>query len=79
MSAQPSQASQISLPSHTNGSTPASGPPPLQPAESYAIPGIPASTGATFGVDLGEQLQRDQAEIPRVVEKCAQAIEAFGE
>jgi hypothetical protein len=34
--------------------------------------------GATFGVDLGEQLARDGTEIPRVVEKCAQAIEAYG-
>lgn len=47
--------------------------------EQYAIPGIPASTGHTFGVDLGEQLSRDGTEVPLVVQKCAQAIEAFGE
>jgi hypothetical protein len=46
--------------------------------EQYAVPGIPASTGATFGVDLGEQLQRDGVEVPRVVELCAKAIEAYG-
>ena len=34
--------------------------------------------GPTFGIDLGEQLARDGTEIPRVVEKCAQAIEAYG-
>ncbi|KAL7421093.1 hypothetical protein Q5752_003977 [Cryptotrichosporon argae] len=51
---------------------------PAAPATEYVIPGIPANTGATFGVDLGEQLARDGTEVPRVVEKCAQAIEAFG-
>ena len=45
----------------------------------YEIPGVPASSGATFGVDLGEQLARDGRELPKVIEKCAQAIEAFGE
>jgi hypothetical protein len=29
-------------------------------------------------VDLGEQLARDGIEVPKVVEKCAQAIEAYG-
>lgn len=53
--------------------------PPSISSEQYAVPGIPASTGATFGVDLGEQLQRDGAEVPRVVEVCAKAIEAYGE
>lgn len=49
-----------------------------QQQEPYAVPGIPASTGATYGVDLGEQLMRDAVEIPKVVEKCAKAIEEFG-
>ncbi|CAD6572989.1 MAG: hypothetical protein TREMPRED_000705 [Tremellales sp. Tagirdzhanova-0007] len=75
MSAQPSQASQIS---HSNGTQSISTAGPVTPSESILIPGIPSSTGATFGVDLGEQLQRDGTEIPRVVEKCAQAIEAYG-
>ncbi|WVQ93029.1 hypothetical protein IAU59_000092 [Kwoniella sp. CBS 9459] len=47
-------------------------------SDGWVPPGIPAATGATFGVDLGEQLARDGAEVPRVVEKCAQAIEAYG-
>lgn len=47
--------------------------------ESHAVPGIPSAGGATFGVDLGEQLARDGVEVPRVVEKCAQAIEVYGE
>ncbi|WWC91012.1 uncharacterized protein L201_005952 [Kwoniella dendrophila CBS 6074] len=47
-------------------------------SEGYIPPGIPASTGSTFGVDLGEQLIRDSVEVPKVVEKCAQAIEAYG-
>ncbi|KAK6906409.1 hypothetical protein I203_100394 [Kwoniella mangroviensis CBS 8507] len=47
-------------------------------SEGWVPPGIPASTGATFGVDLDEQLNRDGVEVPKVVEKCAQAIEAYG-
>ncbi|ORY33022.1 Rho GTPase activation protein [Naematelia encephala] len=47
-------------------------------SEGYSVPGIPASSGATFGVDLGEQLARDGVEVPKVVEKCAEAIEAYG-
>lgn len=77
MSAQPSQASQTSQ-ANTNGIINASVPGTIIPAEGYNVPGIPASTGATFGVDLGEQLQRDGTEIPNVVEKCAEAIEAYG-
>lgn len=46
--------------------------------EQHLIPGIPAATGHTFGVDLSEQLLRDGTEVPLVVEKCAEAIEAFG-
>lgn len=49
------------------------------PSEMYAVPGIPAASPATFGVDLGEQLARDGIEVPRVVQKCTQAIEAYGE
>lgn len=44
----------------------------------YVSPGIPANSGATFGVDLGDQLARDGAEVPKVVVKCAEAIEAYG-
>jgi len=29
-------------------------------------------------VDLGAQLERDKVEVPRVLEKCAEAIEVFG-
>lgn len=47
-------------------------------SDGYVVPGIPASSGHTFGVDLGEQLARDGIEVPKVVEKCAQAIEAYG-
>ena len=38
----------------------------------------PATGSATYGVDLGEQLARDGGEVPRVVEKCVQAVEAYG-
>lgn len=59
-----------------NGSS--AGKPPSISSEQYAVPGIPSSSGATFGVDLGEQLQRDGTEVPKVVEMCAKAIEAYG-
>lgn len=29
-------------------------------------------------MDLGEQLARDGMEVPKIVEKCAEAIEAYG-
>ena len=48
------------------------------PDSNYVPPGLPASGGATYGVDLGEQLARDGGEVPRVVEKCVQAVEAYG-
>ena len=32
----------------------------------------------TFGIDLAEQMNRDQVEIPLVVEKCCAAIEKYG-
>ncbi|KAF8318676.1 RhoGAP-domain-containing protein [Clavulina sp. PMI_390] len=34
--------------------------------------------GPTFGIYLAEQMQRDGAEVPRVVEKCCQAIHDLG-
>lgn len=70
------QATSASLQStQTNGSTATT----QQPSsDGYVVPGLPSTSGATFGVDLGEQLSRDGIEVPKVVEKCAQAIEAFG-
>ncbi|KAK8844139.1 hypothetical protein IAR55_006933 [Kwoniella newhampshirensis] len=82
VSTQSSHVSQISINSATTNTTTTNGishpPEQASSSEGYAAPGIPASTGATFGVDLGEQLQRDGAEVPKVVEKCARAIEAYG-
>lgn len=45
-----------------------------------AIPGAyPAhTTGMTFGVELSEQAVVPGTEIPKVVQKCTEAIEAFG-
>lgn len=31
-----------------------------------------------FGVDLSYQMERDGADIPKVVQKCAEAVEAHG-
>lgn len=38
----------------------------------------PHSTGLTFGVELSEQAVVPGTEIPKVVQKCTEAIEAFG-
>lgn len=46
------------------------------------IPGAYASAsigGATFGVHLSQQPVSEGTEVPKVVEKCAEAIEAYGE
>lgn len=50
----------------------------VDPLDQYVVPGIPASSGRTFGVDLAEQLLRDGTEVPLVLQKCAEAIETFG-
>lgn len=42
-------------------------------------PGPPPVTGSTFGIELSDQIVSEGTEIPKVVEKCAQAIEAYGE
>jgi hypothetical protein len=52
--------------------------PQLDAPEQFAIPGIPAGSGHTFGVDLFSQLERDGLEVPRVLQKCTEAIEAYG-
>lgn len=32
----------------------------------------------TFGVDLGEQMSRDDVDVPLIVVKCCEAIEKYG-
>lgn len=32
----------------------------------------------TFGVDLAEQMVRDDVEVPTIVRKCCEAIEKYG-
>ncbi|KAG7093520.1 hypothetical protein E1B28_007194 [Marasmius oreades] len=39
----------------------------------------PADKGKpTFGVDLGEQMARDDVDVPRIMKKCCEAIEKYG-
>ena len=33
---------------------------------------------STFGVDLGEQMARDDVDVPQIVVKCCEAIEKYG-
>ncbi|GAA5850966.1 hypothetical protein JCM3766R1_003960 [Sporobolomyces carnicolor] len=61
-----------------------SGRPQLSPRSSSSQLSPPSSSAVaitsqpTFGVDLGEQMMRDAVETPRVLEKCAEAIERHG-
>jgi len=32
----------------------------------------------TFGVPLGDQMMRDQVEVPKIVVKCCEAVEKYG-
>ncbi|GAA5918455.1 hypothetical protein JCM6882_005138 [Rhodosporidiobolus microsporus] len=56
----------------------------LASLSAYTLPSSTsgASSGAptrpTFGVELGEQMARDGVDVPRVLEKCAEAIELHG-
>ncbi|KAF9461544.1 Rho GTPase activation protein [Collybia nuda] len=60
------------LPPHHGGGTPATSTPP------NGGNGIQDKGRPTFGVDLAEQMARDNAEVPPIVEKCCQAIEKYG-
>jgi hypothetical protein len=52
------------------------------PSVSPSTPVGPAPTPdkgrPTFGVDLAEQLMRDNVDVPLILEKCCQAIEKYG-
>ncbi|KAF9054607.1 GTPase activating protein [Panaeolus papilionaceus] len=39
---------------------------------------IPDKGRPTFGIDLGEQMARDNVEVPLIVVKCCEAIEKYG-
>jgi hypothetical protein len=41
-------------------------------------PGTPDRGRPTFGIDLTEQMTRDNVEVPPIVEKCCEAIERLG-
>jgi hypothetical protein len=43
-----------------------------------SIPQTPDRGRPTFGVDLAEQMTRDNVELPPIMEKCCQAIEKYG-
>ncbi|GAA6024372.1 hypothetical protein JCM11491_001109 [Sporobolomyces phaffii] len=50
----------------------------LRPSLSSPSPPSGPPANPTFGVDLGDQMLRDAVEVPRVLEKCAEAIELYG-
>lgn len=45
---------------------------------SSIAPGIMDKARPTFGVDLSEQMTRDNVEVPPIMLKCCQAIEKYG-
>lgn len=79
---QPSQSQQHSLQSHNNNEKLPAGPNQgLQSQNSTTEPSTsptPEKTAPTFGIDLAEQLIRDGVDLPKVMEKCCQAIEKWG-
>lgn len=55
----------------------------ISPRPSITSAGIPSSYATppkrpTFAVDLADQMHRDGGEVPRVLEKCCEAIELHG-
>jgi Rho GTPase-activating protein RGD1 len=54
------------LPSHHGGTS------------SNAVNGVQDKGRPTFGVDLAEQMNRDNVEVPAIVKKCCDAIERYG-
>lgn len=49
-----------------------------QNAAPNGIYGLQDKGKPTFGVDLAQQMTRDNAEVPPIVLKCTQAIEKYG-
>lgn len=58
-----------------NGASPQEAYPP---AIAKAMQQYPDRGRPTFGIPLEEQMIRDNVEVPRIVEKCCEAIEAYG-
>ncbi|KAG0263686.1 hypothetical protein DFQ27_001643 [Actinomortierella ambigua] len=48
------------------------------PYQEYTMAQSIINTRPVFGVDLAEQLVRDETDLPEIVVKCTQAIEQFG-
>jgi hypothetical protein len=44
--------------------------PPIFSAPEKGVP--------TFGIDLADQMTRDAVEVPRIMQKCCEAIEKYG-
>lgn len=68
------------LTSHSEPQLPSARPniSPRASAMSMSQAFAPATSRPTFGVDLGEQMARDGVDVPRVLEKCCEAIELHG-
>ncbi|PAV19574.1 GTPase activating [Pyrrhoderma noxium] len=47
-------------------------------ANSHAQQQSPSKSRATYGVDLAEQMTRDNVEVPVIMEKCCAAVEKYG-
>ncbi|KAF5343826.1 hypothetical protein D9757_013914 [Collybiopsis confluens] len=54
-------------------------PPPTSSSTTHVNGQHGSDTGrSTFGVDLGEQMTRDDVELPPIMKKCCEAIEKYG-
>ncbi|KAF8517885.1 RhoGAP-domain-containing protein [Hysterangium stoloniferum] len=52
--------------------------PPNFLGESPVLVSVPEKGTPTFGIDLAEQMTRDAVEVPRIMQKCCEAIEKYG-
>lgn len=57
---------------------PAAQRPPPSPTQASSNHVHQTFSRPTFGVDLGDQMLRDSVEVPRILEKCFEAVEAHG-
>jgi len=52
--------------------------PVVTPTPNGSSNGIQDKGQPTFGIDLAEQMARDNVEVPPIVVKCCEAIEKYG-
>lgn len=65
----------LPLPQHVS---PMVKPPSIPNLNGKHVPPAIEQGRPTFGIDLGEQMARDDVEVPPIMKKCCEAIEKYG-